>query len=390
MAKKRILIFSTAYFPFVGGAEVAVKEITDRLRGQYEFDLITAKLDKNFLAVEKIGAVTIHRIGTGKILRDKLFLPFLGAKYAFKLNKEKNYICFWGIMATFGSGAGYICNIFQKLFLGKKTPMVLTLQEGDSENYLQYKWAGLISLSWRLALWQTDYLTALSNFLLNRAKRYGFNGKSFLVPNGVDVQFFSKPIPERTRKILENKLAKKPEDIFLVAVSRLVHKNATDDIIRSLTLLPKNVNLLVIGKGEEGPTLQKLATRLGVSDRVKFLGFISHKDLPTYLSICDIFVRPSRSEGFGNSFIEAMAFGLPVIATPVGGIPDFLDDKETGIFCSPDNPKSLAEAVNLLLNDHSLALKIVQKAKERVVQRYDWDIVARQMETCIFSPLSSV
>lgn len=377
---KKILIFSTAYSPFIGGAEVAVKEITERLSGDFEFDLITAKLRKDLPGAERVGKINIYRIGIGWPVFDKLTLPFRGAFVAWKLNKTRNYFCFWGIMATFASGAGYICNILRFISGKKKIPMILTLQEGDSENYLKYKWAGLIALSWRLSLWQTDFLTAISNFLLHRAERNGYRGVSALIPNGVDLSVFSQDINENVRNDTKNRLGKKTEDIFLVTSGRLTHKNATDDIISSLVYLPKNISLIIIGKGEQGLRLQKQAHDLGIAERVKFLGFIQYPDIPKYLSVCDIFIRPSRSEGFGNSFIEAMAVGLPVIATPVGGIPDFIDDKETGIFCSPDNPNSIAKAVTELLNDDALMERIVKMARSRVVERYSWDLIATKMK----------
>ena len=382
---KKILIFSTAYYPFVGGAEVAVKEITDRLGSDFEFDLITAKLQKDLPKVEKLDKVNVYRVGIGNLIFDKMILPFFGAILAWRLNKKRSYYCFWGIMVTFGSGAGYIFNILRVLTGKKKVPIVLTLQEGDSENYLQYKWAGLIDLSWRMALWNTDFLTGISNFLLNRAKKRGYEGRQALVPNGVDVNIFSKEINEKTKEELKMRLSKKQNEVFLVTVSRLVHKNATDDIISALTHLPENISLVVIGKGDLGPDLQKQARDLGVSEKVKFLGFVPYADLPKYFSACDIFIRPSRSEGFGNSFIEAMAAGLPVIATPVGGIPDFIDDGETGVFCSPDNPQSIAQAVNLLLKDEALRDKIKDKAKKRVVENYSWDHIAVKMKDVLES-----
>lgn len=378
--KKKILIFSTAYYPFVGGAEVAVKEITDRMSADFEFDLITAKLKKDLPSVEKVGVVNVYRVGIGRPLFDKLILPFRGALLARKLNKKANYFCFWGIMVTFGSGAGYLFNILQALTFKKKVPIVLTLQEGDSESHLQYKWLGLIALSWRLALWQTDFLTGISNFLLNRAKKHGYSGECSLVPNGVDLSVFSQEIKEGMKDDLKRRLGKKPEDIFLVTSGRLTHKNAADDVISSLVYLPKNVYFLIIGKGDDGPRLQKQARDLGVSDRVKFLGFLPYQDIPKYFSVCDIFIRPSRSEGFGNSFIEAMASGLPVIATPVGGIPDFIDDKETGVFCSPDSPQSIVKAVNTLMSNEVLRKVIIENAHKRINERYGWGQITAQMK----------
>jgi glycosyltransferase involved in cell wall biosynthesis len=380
MKPKRILIFSTAYLPFIGGAEVAIKEITDRLGRGFEFDLITARLKTDASPVEHIGAVTVYRVGTGKSLTDKLFLPFRGALQGWRLVKTNEYFCMWGVMVTYGSGAGYVLNIARRLTGKKKIPIVLTLQEGDSEAHLRYRWGGLIALSWKLALWNTDVLTGISNFLLHRAENIGYDGPRVLVPNGVDTKIFTKVFPETQKRIMRNILGKKDGTIFLVTTSRLTHKNAVDDIISALPLLPERIQFLIIGRGEEGQKLQELANKLGVSERVKFLGFLSYVDIPKYFSVCDIFVRPSRSEGFGNSFIEAMAAGLPVIATPVGGIVDFLDDKETGVFCAPDNPKSIAMAVETLLEDHALVAKITAQAKVRVVERYGWDCVARQMK----------
>jgi glycosyltransferase involved in cell wall biosynthesis len=376
-----ILIFSTAYYPMVGGAEVAIREITNQLKNDYKFDLITAKILKNTSRVEKIDNVTVYRIGFGVKTLDKLLLPFWGAFLAGKLHGKNSYFCFWGMMATFGSGAGYFYNIVRALSGEKKIPMILTLQEGDSEEHLKYKWLGLIALSWKLALKNTDSLTAISNFLLNRAKKNGYNGPSFLVPNGVDLKLFTEEFTDEAKNHLKNKLNKKDGDIFLVTTGRLTHKNAVDDIITALSKLPEKISLVVIGKGEGGFALQRLSKKLNVESRVKFLGLLPYKDIPLYLSVCDIFIRPSRSEGFGNSFIEAMAAGLPVIATPVGGIVDFLDDRKTGIFCSPDNPKSIVEAVNFILNEKEMAEEMVRNAKERVLERYGWDKIALEMKS---------
>src|SRR3989344_7800256 len=309
MSPKKILIFSTAYFPLVGGAEVAIKEITDRLP-DIEFSLITAKQHKNFSDVEKIGNVTVYRLGVGNVILDKLLVPYWGAIKAIKLNKSQQYVAFWCVMATFASGAAYIANWFQK-----KVPIIMTLQEGDSENWLRYRWFGLINLSWRLSLARTDILTTISTYLLDRARRLGYTGFSCVIPNGVDFRKFFSNVQHRVL----NK-----ERVVLVTTSRLVEKNAVKDIIDALKFLPKNVKLKILGAGPLEENLKFKIKNLKLEDRVEFLGFVPQNEIPVYLHEADIFVRPSLSEGQGISFIEAMAAGLPVIATPVGGIPDFL------------------------------------------------------------------
>ena len=114
MSPKRILIFSTSYYPFVGGAEVAVKEITDRLM-DIRFDLITAKQKNDLPAVEKRGNVNIYRLGLGFSLLDKLLLPFHGAIFALRLNKENHYDFFWCIMVRANDIFFFPCTFHEKL-----------------------------------------------------------------------------------------------------------------------------------------------------------------------------------------------------------------------------------------------------------------------------------
>lgn len=378
--KRKVLVYSTAYYPFVGGAEIAIKEITDRLGSEYDFDLITARFNKKLPSYEKIGNVSVYRVGYGMIFFDKVFLPILGFIQSWKLCNKKEYDIVWVMMVTFSGLAGYILNFVRRLFGKKHIPIVLSLQEGDSENHLKYRWGGLIALSWKVAMRQSDYLTGLSNFLLDRAVKNGYKGEMCIVPNGVDLKVFSREIDPQVKDDLITEFDKKPGDVFVVTWSRLTHKNAIDDVINAISHLPKNISLIVMGVGEEGQKLQKLVTDLNLEGRVKFLGFVSHDKIPDYLSVCDIFIRPSRSEGFGNSFIEAMAARLPVIATPVGGIPDFIDDNETGIFCAPNNPQSIVKSINLIIENKALREKIVLNAFNRVNERYSWENVSSQMK----------
>jgi glycosyltransferase involved in cell wall biosynthesis len=99
-----------------------------------------------------------------------------------------------------------------------------------------------------------------------------------------------------------------------------------------------------------------------------------------YLQASDIFIRPSLSEGFGNSFIEAMASGIPVIATPVGGIVDFLTDGETGLFCEVKNPRSIAQKVEKLIKDRESREYIVKNAKKMVEEDYAWTNIVGEMK----------
>jgi glycosyltransferase involved in cell wall biosynthesis len=165
---------------------------------------------------------------------------------------------------------------------------------------------------------------------------------------------------------------------MLVSTSRLVFKNGLDLVIKALPLLPENIHFFNFGSGKDKKYLTDLASNLSVSDRVHLEDYVEHDDLPKYLKIADIFIRPSRSEGQGISFLEAMAAKIPVIATPVGGIVDFLVDNKTGYFCQPENPESIAEVVKKVISDPNKN-QIIENAYKMVVEKYDWNLIATRM-----------
>jgi len=371
MSKPRILIFSTAYLPFVGGAEVAIKEITDRLGDKYEFEMLTARLDSKLPKKERIGNVLVHRFG------DKLTLALFGVFKIFALGKSRfglpnrgssisqaksGFDLFWSVQASYASGPAYIYNILK---FWQKVPIVLTLQEGDSEEHLTKRHFGLINLSWKLAVPRSTKITVLSNYLAERAVKYGALTKPEIIPNGVAEDFFREQWKGRDGKTI-------------VTTSRLVHKNAVDILIQAMTELPDSA-LWIAGEGPLRSDLESQVLRSDLGIRVKFLGTVSRADLPKLLASSDIFVRTSRSEGLGVSFLEAMAAGIPVIATPVGGITDFLRDRETGLFCKVDDPKDLAEKVKELAGNEDLREKVVRNARELIREKYTWEKVSEQM-----------
>jgi glycosyltransferase involved in cell wall biosynthesis len=215
----------------------------------------------------------------------------------------------------------------------------------------------------------------------------GASCEAVVVPNGVDVEHFSREVPHEDLEAVKRAIGKGPDDIFLVTASRLVEKNAIGDIVSALAYMPANVKLLILGQGELEKPLRERVKKLRLEERVEFLGFIGHEDLPTHLKACDIFIRPSLSEGFGNSFIEAMAARIPVIATRVGGIVDFLKDKETGLFCEVNSPEDIARKAEIFIRDRNLRDEIVENAFRMVRERYDWSLVASDMKEKAFDPL---
>lgn len=397
--KKKVLIFSLAYYPkHIGGAEVAIKEITDRIPSDaFEFHMVTNRFDSTLPPVEQVGRVLVHRIGvatknpemkdlkTFPLHLNKFLFQFLAVWKAVELQKKYHYDIVWSMMAH---STGVPGALFKMFF--PKVKYVLTLQEGDPPEYIERKMAPFGPL-FRRAFTLANRVQVISTFLGAWAKRMGYRGDVVLVPNAVDVGHFSKPIPVEVLERARTRLGKKDGDVFLITSSRLVKKNAVDDVIRALPHLPQYVHFAVLGSGPDEAMLRALAHEFRVEARVHFMGFVDHRELPHFLKACDIFIRPSLSEGFGSSFVEAFAAGIPVIATQEGGIADFLFDPErnpgqppTGRAVDARNPEQIARAVTLVMEDKKTTEVILKNARALAEEKYEWNSIARMMHERVF------
>ena len=216
---------------------------------------------------------------------------------------------------------------------------------------------------------RADQIQAISNFLKDRAIKYGYRGQIDVVPNGV-AWFVDPSGPGQHRR-----------DSYVVSVSRLTKKNGLEDLIRAMPRVESR-ELVIVGGGGLKNRLGRLVRDLGLTQRVKFIGSVDYRAVHEYLRDASVFVRPSLSEGLGSAFLEAMADRVPVIATPVGGIPDFLIEGQTGWFCRVKDPKSIAEKINFILDSRNTELvnRVVDNANKMVRENYQWGSVARRME----------
>lgn len=389
---KKILIFSLAYFPkHIGGAEVAIKEKTDRIK-DIEFHMVTLRYDSTLPRVEQVGNVLVHRIGFTRknatmadlkrfpLHYNKYWFQCVAAFKALSLHRAYEYSGTWAMMA-------HSCGVPAALFklMRPSVPYVLELQEGDPPEYIERLMRPLWPLFSR-AFTTANVVSVISTFLGNWARRRGFKGPVELVPNAVDTAHFSQKFASSEIEALRGKLGKRQGDTLLITTSRLVHKNAIDDVICALKLCPPSIKFVVAGIGPDEVALKATAEKLGVAERVLWLGQVAHADMPRLLKACDIFIRPSRSEGMGNSFLEAMAVGLPVIATQEGGLADFISE-EVAWPVPKDNPEAIVAAVKDILASPEKVAQKTEKARSMVLGSYDWDKIAVQMRERVFSAL---
>ncbi len=398
---KRILIFSLQYYPLVGGAEVAIKEITDRLSPEeYEFHMVTLRYDASSSREEHIGNVHVHRVGRGMkdfsigksfslgfYFSKVFFIPF-AARKGLSLHRRLQFSGAWAMMCYM------LFPLVLMRMVGVRIPYLLTLQEGDPfEHVFERPHIKLVAPLLLYGIRHAAVVQVISNFLGTWVRKCGYRGQVEVVPNGVDLSLFLQKFSEEEKDVESRALGVPADTTLLGTTSRLVHKNAIDTVIRALPLAP-NTTFVIYGIGPEEAKLKALAEELQVSDRVFFKGQAAYKDLPRLLSACDIFIRPSRSEGMGNSFIEAMAAGLPVIATQEGGIADFLfdavrnpDKEPTGWAVDVDAPDQIATAIKNITENPVATAAVTARARTMVQEGYGWDSIAEQMLGC-FNTLS--
>jgi phosphatidylinositol alpha-1,6-mannosyltransferase len=169
----------------------------------------------------------------------------------------------------------------------------------------------------------------------------------------------------------------------LLTVARLVPHKGQDVAIRALALLSADVRYTIVGTGDDRSRLEAIAREAGVIQRVTFAGALSDDAIAEAYAAADVYVGLSRedgvqAEGFGISFVEAAASGVPSVAGRSGGVPSAVRDGETGILVSPTDPAAAAAAIRRLIEDRALRDQMGRAARCAVESHYNWDRVARE------------
>lgn len=166
----------------------------------------------------------------------------------------------------------------------------------------------------------------------------------------------------------------------LLAVAHLYPRKSIADLLRALALLPprwRYVRLHIVGVGPEWARLQALTDQLRLRARVTFLGHVSRARLAAEYRRCVLFCLPSRQEGFGIVYLEAMAAGRAIVACRAAAVPEIVDDGVTGLLTKPGDPTALAGALTELLDDPARRARLGEAGRERV-RDYAAPVVARR------------
>ena len=159
----------------------------------------------------------------------------------------------------------------------------------------------------------------------------------------------------------------------ILSVGRLSTEKGHADLLSALRLLLRDhpqlaIRLILVGDGIERPALERAAAAPGLASSVIFAG--QCPNVWPYYALADVFVLPSHSEGSPNALLEAMAAGVPIIASKVGGVPETVEDGTSALLVPPAKPAAMASALARVLEDPALAARLVSNASERLVKRF--------------------
>jgi glycogen synthase len=211
---------------------------------------------------------------------------------------------------------------------------------------------------------RADAVIVLTRRLADRLVAEGLApGRVHVIPSGVDLRRFARPLPDPAPDL------PRPRVLF---IGRLAAQKGVSTLLEAVPLLRSPAAVVLVGDGPQRAALERQAGRLG-PDRVRFQGFVPHAEVPAWLAAADVLALPSVYEELGSVLLEAMAAGLPVVASAVGGIPDALGD--AGRLVPPRDPAALAAAVDELLDDPALAARLGDAARRRATA-FSWDTLA--------------
>ena len=231
-----------------------------------------------------------------------------------------------------------------------------------------------------------DYFFSCSNFNASQIEKY-CGIKPIVLPNGIDIETFKPLEPELE---LKNHLGITDEKV-IISVCRLVGWKGLQYSIKAVNKLiieGYKLKYLIIGDGEYRKNLENLVNELKINDNIIFLGSKNNFELPKYYSISDIAIFPSiANETFGISIAEAMACGVPVISTTVGGIPEVVGD--VGFLVPPCDEDAIKDKIKFLINDSEIKREMGIKGRERILKNFSWDIVTKKFQEFLNEKKSS-
>jgi glycosyltransferase involved in cell wall biosynthesis len=259
------------------------------------------------------------------------------------------------------------------LFKKPAVPLVYTAHHLYSQQYefLHKPVYAFLKHLEKVGYLRSDRIVAVSSTTRDSlVQKYNIpESKIEIIPDGVDFTDF-KPL------ILE----KIPDSVLYVG--RLCERKGIRYLIEAISIIKRkkqDIKLYIVGTGALEGELRKMVTDYSLNDTISLLGGVSQEELVKWYNHAEVFVLPSLFEGFGIVCIEAMACGTPVIGTDVPGIIDIIENQKTGSLVSSRNAEKLAGAIEQLLTNKDLRLRLGQAGRDKALRNYSWDDITKKI-----------
>jgi L-malate glycosyltransferase len=258
------------------------------------------------------------------------------------------------------------------LYLGRKYRLPVVLSEHAS-SYPRNLFSRIQAVKVRLILNQMNLIMPVCETLRGHMERYGIRGPFEVVPNAVDTQVFF-PTQSRPRR--------DPRNYQILQVATLNQNKSVHDFIRALPKIRQvigNIKAVIIGEGPERSNLEDMAQQLGMSEQIFFTGFQTKPQVADWMRHSDCLVLTSKWENQPVAILEALACGLPVVATRVGGVPEIINE-HNGVLVAPENPDELVRGIYQVLS--SSGRYLADEISGRAVEKYGYSAIAERFDQC--------
>lgn len=378
-----ICMISRDFLPNIGGLASHVFELSKALQNRgHQVRVITKRNELNSRSFELLEDLQIYRIydpsnivflkHTSYFL--KLFLYTIFLKYKIE---ELNHISKIDVIHT---------HTLLDTIGAILTNDIPVVQTEHTSNFLQaYERDSKIISLYKKGFKNVDFVIGPSNELVSKFRALGVpKEKTKFISNGVDENKFNTNIS--TDNEIKNKYDIHNSNIVLCP-RRLDPKNGVDYLIKSIPYILKenDVIFLLVGSGSQRNELEELVSKLNINEDVIFTGRIENSKMPEFYALSDIVVLPSLKEATSIAGLEAMASGKPVVGTNVGGIPQIVTNKKTGLIVPPKDSKSLSEAINYLIDHKEIREKLGGNARREVENKFTWNKIAEKVEDVYIS-----
>ncbi len=363
----RILIINSEFPPIGGGAGKASANLSRELAAMGQDVTVLTSSYADLPANETIGGVRVLRIKALRRRYDRssaleqiifMVMSCLATLGFVRRRRPDIIVAFFGVPS---GPAAWLANIIYGL------PYVISMRGGDVPGFRPYDFATyhkLVAPLLRLVWHRAAVLVANSTGLQDLAQKFDARVPMEVIPNGVNIAHYVE-------------VERQWQPTRMLLVGRLVYQKGIDLLLDALAELKSlDWTLSLVGDGPQAENLRSQAEELDILERIRFESWLSGDALLAQYQAANLFVLPSRHEGMPNAVLEAMACGLPVVASRIAGNEELVVTGETGLLVPSEEVPALKDALAELISDAPRRQEMGMAARRYIEEHYAWSQIA--------------